>query len=97
MTLPSLIPNTVEGHSRSALRTLVAASGECHLLQPPATRGFGNIETVEEVEEVIALLGKSVALLNEAVTASPERQVEIRMEFDCIIREIDKIRLRNQN
>jgi hypothetical protein len=53
--------------------------------------------TAEDVEEVIALLDKSVALLNEAMTSSTERQVEIRMEFDGIIREIDKIRLRNQN
>jgi hypothetical protein len=59
-------------------------------------RGFGNIVTGEEIEEIIALLDKSVALLNEAVTASPERQIEIRMKFDGIMREIDKIRLSNQ-
>jgi hypothetical protein len=53
--------------------------------------------TGEEIEEIIALLDKSVALLNEAMTASPERQVEIRMKFDGIMREIDKIRLGNQN
>jgi hypothetical protein len=60
-------------------------------------RVVGNIVTAEEVEEIIALLDKSVALLNEAMTASPERQVEIRMKFDGIMREIDKIRLRSQN
>lgn len=53
--------------------------------------------TAEEAKEVTALLGKCVALLNETMTASPERQVEIRGEYDGIISEIDKIRLRNQN
>jgi hypothetical protein len=51
----------------------------------------------EQIEEVIALLNEAVRLLSEAVTASPERQVEIRMEFDRIMREIDKIRLSNLN
>ena len=49
------------------------------------------------MKEVIALLDKAVAFLNEAMTASPERQVEIRMEFDGIMRKIDRIRLSNQN
>jgi hypothetical protein len=61
------------------------------------TRGFGKIVIAEQIEEVIALLDKAVALVNEAMTASPERQVEIRMKFDGIMREIDKIRLSNQN
>ena len=51
----------------------------------------------ENIEEVIALLNKAVALLNEAATASPERQVEIRIKFDRIMREIEKIRLSNLN
>jgi hypothetical protein len=53
--------------------------------------------TAEEMEEVIALLNKGVALLNEAMAASRVRQVEIRTEFDGIMREIDRIRLRNLN
>jgi hypothetical protein len=60
-------------------------------------REFRNTVIGEEIEEIIALLDKSVALLNEAMTASPERQVEIRIKFDGIMREIDKIRLSNQN
>ena len=51
----------------------------------------------EQIEEVIAFLNEAVALLNEAITASPVRQVEIRMEFDRIIRKIDEIRLSNLN
>jgi hypothetical protein len=51
----------------------------------------------EQIEEVIALLNKAVVLLSEAVTASPERQVKIRMEFDRIMRKIDEIRLSNLN
>jgi hypothetical protein len=53
--------------------------------------------TAEELKEVIALLDRGAALLNDAMTSSLERQVEIRTEFDGIMREIDKIRLRNQN
>jgi hypothetical protein len=60
-------------------------------------REFRNTVIGEEIEEIIALLDKSVALLNEAMTASPERQVETRKKFDGIMREIDKIRLSNQN
>jgi len=60
-----------------------------------------NPEAVAKVEDRKisgpALLDKSVALLNEAMTASPERQVETRKKFDGIMREIDKIRLSNQN
>ena len=51
----------------------------------------------EQIEEVIALLNEAVALLNEAIAASPERQVEIRIKFDRIMREIDRIRLSNLN
>jgi hypothetical protein len=36
-------------------------------------------------------------LVNQAMTASPERQVELRRKFDGIMRQIDKIRFRNQN
>lgn len=36
--------------------------------------------TAEDLDEIIALLDKSVALLNDAMTSSPKRQVEIRME-----------------
>jgi hypothetical protein len=55
------------------------------------------IVIAEQIEEVIALLNEAVVLLSEAVTASPERQVEIRTEFDRIMRKIDKIRLSNLN
>ena len=55
------------------------------------------IVIAEQIEEVIAFLNEAVALLNEAITASPVRQVEIRMEFDRIIRKIDEIRLSNLN
>jgi hypothetical protein len=55
------------------------------------------IVIAEQVEEVIALLNKAVALLSEAMTASPERQVEIRIEFDRAMRKIDEIRLNNLN
>jgi hypothetical protein len=51
----------------------------------------------EQRQEVMALLNKAVALLNEALTSSPEQQVEIRAEFDRIMREIDAIRLRHLN
>jgi hypothetical protein len=51
----------------------------------------------QQMEEVIALLNKAVVLLNEAMTASSERQVEIRTEFDRIMRAIDKIRISYQN
>jgi hypothetical protein len=49
----------------------------------------------EQIEEVIVLLNTAVALLNQAMTASADRQVEIRKEFDRIMRKIDKIRLSN--
>jgi hypothetical protein len=42
-------------------------------------------------------LDKGIALVNQAMTASAERQVEIRRAFDGIMRQIDKIRFRNQN
>jgi hypothetical protein len=61
------------------------------------TRGFGKIVIAEQTREVIALLDKAVALLNETMTASPERQVGVRMEFDGTMREIDKIRLSKQS
>jgi hypothetical protein len=51
----------------------------------------------QETSELLALLDKATALVNQAMTASAERQIEIRMEFDGIMREIDKIRLSNQN
>jgi hypothetical protein len=62
-------------------------------------RFIGHIKTVtaEEAKEVTALLGKCVALLNETITASPERQVEIRSEYDRIMSEIDKVRRRYLN
>jgi hypothetical protein len=53
--------------------------------------------TTEEKKEATALLVKCVGLLNETMTASPERQVEIRREFDGIMNEINEIWLRNQN
>jgi hypothetical protein len=51
----------------------------------------------EQRKELIALLNKAVALLNEAVAVSPERQVEIRAEFDGIMDKINEIRLSNLN
>jgi len=53
--------------------------------------------TAEEIKAVTALLDKGIALINQAMTASAERQVEIRRAFDGIMRQIDKIRFRNQN
>ena len=53
--------------------------------------------TAEERKKATALLVKCVALLNETMTASPERQVEIRMEYASIMSEIDETTLQNQN
>ena len=48
--------------------------------------------TAEELKEVIALLDKGVALLNEAITASPSDKSKYGREFDGIMREIDLTR-----
>jgi hypothetical protein len=51
----------------------------------------------QETTELLALLDKAKALVNQAMTASADRQIEIRAEFDGIMRDIDKIRLRYKN
>ena len=48
----------------------------------------------QEAAELFSLLDRTIALANQAMTASAERQAEIRAELERIVREIDKIKLR---
>ncbi len=50
----------------------------------------------QEVNELFGLLDKAIALASQAIGAPMERQVEIRAELECIVREIDKIKLRHK-
>jgi hypothetical protein len=51
----------------------------------------------QETAELFSLMDRAIVLANQAMTASADRQAEIRAELENIVRKIDKIKLRYEN